>query len=935
MKEHENSIYIKGARVHNLRNIEVEIPHNKLVVVTGLSGSGKSTLAFDTIFAEGQRRYVESLSAYARQFLGKINKPDVDIITGIAPAIAIEQKVNTRNPRSTVGTTTEIYDYLKLLFARAGHTFSPVSGQKVRCFSVDDATARILARDGQCVVIGAPLVLGEGQGIIEKLTLLLSEGLMRVYTGGEVRLIEDVLPGIGPDTRADEIRIVVDRMRVATDEDSQTRIRDSVARAFSYGGGICEIVTDEGVREFSSRFEADGIEFERPSEHLFSFNNPLGACPRCEGYGKVIGIDEDLVIPDKSKTIYEDAVACWRGETMRKWKQQLVENASKFGFPIHTPFHELTPEQKRLLWRGNEYFHGLDEFFEYIDSERRKIQFRVMKARYTGKTACPECGGSRLRKEALYVRVGGKTIADLVAMPVDSLIAFFAGLELDEHDTKTASRILVEIRNRLQYLADVGLGYLTLDRLSSTLSGGESQRINLSTSLGSNLTGSLYILDEPSIGLHPRDTNRLIGVLKQLRDLGNTVIVVEHEEEVIRAADWIVDIGPKAGYNGGEVVFSGTLPQLLKSKKSLTADYLTGRREIAVPATARGWSNSITVKGARENNLRNVDVRIPLGVMTCITGVSGSGKSSLAKGILYPALRRLLYDTGVKPGDFDGLTGDVQLLKSVEMVDQNPIGKSSRSNPVTYIKAYDEIRKLFSDQPYAQHNGLGASAFSFNIAGGRCEECQGEGMIKVSMQFMADVELVCEACGGRRFRDEVLEVKYRGKSIYDVLEMTVDDAIAFFGEESKKNATCRRIVERLQPLQDVGLGYIKLGQSSSTLSGGESQRVKLASFLTKDSAQGGVMFIFDEPTTGLHFHDISKLLAAFNALIQRGHTIVVVEHNMDIIKCADWIVDLGPEAGTAGGRVVFEGTPRELEKCTESHTGKFLRMRAKIMKNEK
>ena len=935
MKEHENSIYIKGARVHNLRNIEVEIPHNKLIVVTGLSGSGKSTLAFDTIFAEGQRRYVESLSAYARQFLGKINKPDVDIITGIAPAIAIEQKVNTRNPRSTVGTTTEIYDYLKLLFARAGHTFSPVSGQEVRCFSVDDVAARILARDGQRVVIGAPLVLGEGQGIIEKLTLLLSEGLMRVYTGGEVRLIEDVLPGIGPDTRADEIRIVVDRMRVATDEDSQTRIRDSVARAFSYGGGICEIVTDEGVREFSSRFEADGIEFERPSEHLFSFNNPLGACPRCEGYGKVIGIDEDLVIPDKSKTIYEDAVACWRGETMRKWKQQLVENASKFGFPIHTPFHELTPEQKRLLWRGNEYFHGLDEFFEYIDSERRKIQFRVMKARYTGKTACPECGGSRLRKEALYVRVGGKTIADLVAMPVDSLIAFFAGLELDEHDTKTASRILVEIRNRLQYLADVGLGYLTLDRLSSTLSGGESQRINLSTSLGSNLTGSLYILDEPSIGLHPRDTNRLIGVLKQLRDLGNTVIVVEHEEEVIRAADWIVDIGPTAGYNGGEVVFSGTLPQLLKSKKSLTADYLTGRREIAVPATARGWSNSITVKGARENNLRNVDVRIPLGVMTCITGVSGSGKSSLAKGILYPALRRLLYDTGVKPGDFDGLTGDVQLLKSVEMVDQNPIGKSSRSNPVTYIKAYDEIRKLFSDQPYAQHNGLGASAFSFNIAGGRCEECQGEGVIKVSMQFMADVELVCEACGGRRFRDEVLEVKYRGKSIYDVLEMTVDDAIAFFGEESKKNATCRRIVERLQPLQDVGLGYIKLGQSSSTLSGGESQRVKLASFLTKDSAQGGVMFIFDEPTTGLHFHDISKLLAAFNALIQRGHTIVVVEHNMDIIKCADWIVDLGPEAGTAGGRVVFEGTPRELEKCTESHTGKFLRMRAKIMKNEK
>ena len=927
---HEKSIYIKGARVHNLKNIEVEIPHEKLVVVTGLSGSGKSTLAFDTIFAEGQRRYVESLSAYARQFLGKISKPDVDIITGIAPAIAIEQKVNTRNPRSTVGTTTEIYDYLKLLYARIGHTFSPVSGQEVRCYSVDDVAAYIQQQgEGGRVVIAAPLTLGRGQGIIEKLTLLLSDGLMRVWTKGETRLIEDILPQVDEKTRAEEILVVIDRARIAADDDTQTRMRDSVARAFSYGEGICTVITDKGATEFSSRFEADGIQFEHPSEHLFSFNNPLGACPRCEGYGKVIGIDEDLVIPDKSKTIYEDAVACWRGETMRKWKEQLVENAYKFDFPIHTPFHELTQEQKRLLWRGNEYFHGLDDFFAYIDSERRKIQFRVMKARYTGKTTCPECGGSRLRREALYVKVGGKTVADLVVMPVDELIAFFAGLELDGHDTKTAARILVEIRNRLQYLADVGLGYLTLDRLSSTLSGGESQRINLSTSLGSNLTGSLYILDEPSIGLHPRDTNRLIKVLQQLRDLGNTVIVVEHEEEVIRAADYIVDIGPKAGYNGGEVVFSGTLPQLLKSRKSLTADYLTGRRAIAPPATERGWSNSILIQGARENNLRNIDVRIPLGVMTCITGVSGSGKSSLAKGILYPALRRLLFDTGVKPGDFDGIGGDVQLLRSVEMIDQNPIGKSSRSNPVTYIKAYDEIRKLFADQPYAQHTGLGASSFSFNIAGGRCEECQGEGVIKVSMQFMADVELVCEACGGKRFRDEILEVKYRGKSIYDVLEMTVDDAIAFFGED-KKDPTCKRIVERLKPLQDVGLGYIKLGQSSSTLSGGESQRVKLASFLTKDSAQGGVMFIFDEPTTGLHFHDINKLLAAFNALIARGHTIVIVEHNMDVIKCADWVVDLGPEAGTGGGRVVFEGTPRNLEQCPASYTGKYLRLRTKL-----
>ena len=925
-------ICIRGARVHNLKNISVDIPHNELVVVTGLSGSGKSTLAFDTIFAEGQRRYVESLSAYARQFLGKISKPDVDLISGIAPAIAIEQKVNTRNPRSTVGTSTEIYDYLKLLYARIGHTFSPVSGREVVCFNADNVAEYLLALgNGARAAIAAPMLLADNQGLIEKLTLLLADGIMRIHDGKRTMLIEDFLPTAGEWAAVEKLSIVIDRVKVSTeDEDLPTRLCDSVARAFSLGDGICRIITDDDICEFSSRFEADGIKFEPPTEHLFSFNNPIGACPKCDGYGKIIGIDEDLVIPDKSKTIYEGAIACWRGETMSRWKEQLVANAYKFDFPIHTPFHQLTAAQKRLLWSGNEYFHGLNDFFDYIDSERRKIQFRVMKARYTGKTVCPECGGSRLRKEALYVRVGGRTIAELVSMNTEALIEFFNELKLDRHDNDTAARILVEIRNRLQYLSDVGLGYLTLDRLSSTLSGGESQRINLATSLGSNLVGSLYILDEPSIGLHPRDTNRLIKVLKQLRDIGNTVIVVEHEEEIIRAADHVVDIGPAAGEKGGEVVFSGSLKELLKCKNSLTADYLTGRRKIAIPPSTRGWSNYIEIRGARENNLKNIDVRIPLGVMTCITGVSGSGKSSLVKGILYPALRRKLFDTGVRPGEFDSIEGDIRLLSAVEMIDQNPIGKSTRSNPVTYLKAYDEIRRLFAELPYSQHTGLNASHFSFNTAGGRCEECQGEGVIKVGMQFMADVELVCDACGGRRFKDEVLEVKYRDKSIYDVLEMTVDDALEFFGAEAPVNSTCKRIIDRLRPLHDVGLGYIRLGQSSSTLSGGESQRVKLASFLLKDSTDGSVMFIFDEPTTGLHFHDINTLLKAFAALIERGHSIVVVEHNMDVIKCADWVIDLGPEAGDNGGRLVFSGTPSELEQCAESHTGEFLRQRNKI-----
>ena len=919
------TIYIKGARVHNLKSVDVEIPHNTLTVVTGLSGSGKSTLAFDTIFAEGQRRYVESLSAYARQFLGRVGKPDVDFIAGIAPAISIEQKVNTRNPRSTVGTSTEIYDYLKLLFARVGHTFSPVSGNEVRCYGVDDVVNYITEVGiDKRVVITSPLKLKNGQGLIDRLLELLADGFMRLWVDESAITFEEFIPTITEVTKADDIQLVVDRLRGADDDESLLRLRDSVARAYSYGDGVCHIIIEGEKREFSSRFEADGIEFEQPTEHLFSFNNPIGACPTCEGYGKITGIDEDLVIPDKSKTIYEDAVACWRGATMKKWKEQLINNAYLFDFPIHEPYYKLSEEQKLLLWRGNEYFHGLNEFFQYIDSERRKIQFRVMKARYTGKTICPDCGGSRLKKEALYVKVGGKNIAQIVKMTVRELIEFFSKLELDEYDKKSAQRILMEIRNRLQYLSDVGLGYLTLDRLSSTLSGGESQRINLSTSLGSSLVGSLYILDEPSIGLHPRDTHLLIKTLKQLRDLKNTVIVVEHEEEIIRAADHIVDVGPRAGEKGGEIVFSGAIEDLCNAENSLTADYLTHRRHIDSPVTARGWSNTITIKGAREHNLKNIDVRIPLGVMTCITGVSGSGKSSLAKGILYPALHRELAETGDKPGEFSSLEGDLGMITAVEIVDQSPIGKSSRSNPVTYLKAYDEIRKLYAEQPQAVHTGLTAASFSFNVAGGRCEECQGEGIIKVSMQFMADVELVCEACHGKRFKDEVLEIKYRDKNIYDTLEMTVDEAIEFFAED-KKNSTCQRIVERLQPLQDVGLGYIRLGQSSSTLSGGESQRVKLASFLAKDNDKHKILFIFDEPTTGLHFHDINRLLKAFNALIENGHTIVIVEHNMDVIKCADWVIDLGPEAGDEGGEIVFEGTPQDLELCEKGYTGRFLK----------
>lgn len=920
-------IEIKGARVHNLKNVSLIIPRNQFVVVTGVSGSGKSSLAFDTLFAEGQRRYVESLSAYARQFLGRIDKPEVDFIRGIPPAIAIEQKVNTRNPRSTVGTSTEIYDYLKLLFARLGRTFSPASGAEVFRHSVSDVVDYMLSFEtGTRMMIGAPLRPKNGRTVLQEAELLLQQGFTRLETGNEIYRIDQLLSEKMDSVCKGSCNVVIDRIQSATDEDTVNRMADSVQTAFFEGNGECIIKVYSGTeildQTFSSRFEADGIVFEEPSVHMFSFNNPVGACPACEGYGKVIGIDEDLVVPNKSLSIYQDAIACWKGEKMGEWRDRLIYNAGKFDFPVHKPYYELTGEQRHLLWTGNRHFNGLNEFFKHLEEQTYKIQYRVMLSRYRGKTICPECRGSRLKKEAGYVKISGKSIQDLVLMPVSELSKFFDEIRLSGADEMTGRRLLIEIRSRLSFLCDVGLGYLTLNRLSSSLSGGESQRINLATSLGSSLVGSIYILDEPSIGLHSRDTSRLIGVLQRLRQLGNTVLVVEHDEEIMRAANHIIDMGPLAGRLGGEVVFEGNHQDLVTSSGSLTADYLTGRKEIPLPTYRRKWNNYIEVVGARENNLKNLRVKFPLNTITVVTGVSGSGKSSLVTRILHPAMTKLLGGYGDRTGQHDAILGDTHRITAVEFVDQNPIGKSSRSNPVTYLKAYDEIRKLYADQQSAKYQGLNPSHFSFNVEGGRCEECQGEGTIKVEMQFLADVYLVCESCGGKRFKDEVLEVKYRDHTIDDILNLTVDQAVELFVKG--KTSTEKKIVKRLQPLQDVGLGYVQLGQSSSTLSGGESQRVKLASFLAKEK-DTPTLFIFDEPTTGLHFHDIRKLLESFNALMERGHSIIIIEHNLEVIKSADWVIDLGPEGGDKGGFLIFEGTPEELVKTENSYTAVALR----------
>jgi excinuclease ABC subunit A len=922
-------IIIKRARVNNLKNLSVAIPRNKLVVITGLSGSGKSSLAFDTLFAEGQRMYVESLSSYARQFLGRMEKPEVDYIRGVSPAIAIEQKVNTRNPRSTVGTTTEIYDYLKLLFARIGRTYSPVSGKEVKrdtVTSVVDAINKFPA--GTRVMVACPLHIKKGRKLADELNLLLSKGFARVLLNGEVKFIEELIGGETEGAKKKkalkldgELEVLIDRSSVnADDENTIFRLSDSVQTAFFEGEGDC-IIYAEGhpKRTFSDRFELDGIKFTEPSVNFFSFNNPFGACQTCEGFGKILGIDEDLVIPDKSLSVYEGAIAPWRTETMSEWQKPLLKNGIKFDFPIHRPYNELTRAQQELLWNGNDYFDGIHDFFKYLESKMHKIQYRVMLSRYRGRTNCPDCRGTRLRKDAQYVKIADTSITDLVLLPIEEVLVFFERLSLPAYDHKVSDRILTEIKSRLEYLEKVGLGYLTLNRITSTLSGGEYQRIKLATSLGSALVGSMYILDEPSIGLHPKDTDRMVAVLKSLRDMGNTVIVVEHEEEIMRAADQIIDIGPDAGSHGGELVFQGSLKDLNGKVKSHTTDYLTGKEKIQLPKTRRRWKDSITVVGARENNLKNLTVKFPLGVLTVVTGVSGSGKSTLIKKLLYPAVGRMNGSVAEAPGRFDKLEGEFARITQVEFVDQNPIGKSSRSNPISYVKAYDAIRQLYADQALSKQRGYKPSHFSFNVEGGRCETCEGEGEIRVEMQFMADIFLKCESCHGKRFKQEILEVEYNGKNIADILDMTVEEAMGFFKDR-------KTIYEKILPLNDVGLGYVKLGQSSNSLSGGEAQRVKLASFLGRNSPDGNILFIFDEPTTGLHFHDISKLLTAINALVDQGHTVIIIEHNLEVIKCADWIIDLGPEGGEKkGGNLMFEGTPEEMVKKGKGFTAEFLK----------
>lgn len=921
----DNSIFIKGARVNNLKNIDIEIPRDKLIVITGLSGSGKSSLAFDTLYAEGQRRYVESLSAYARQFLGRMSKPECDFIKGIPPAIAIEQKVNTRNPRSTVGTSTEIYDYLRLLYARIGKTISPISGKEVKKHQTEDII-RCMSNysEGTRFSVLTVLHIPKGRTLETQLEILLKEGYNRVEYKGKTIRIEEIEHTSNIDTSS--LFLIIDRMTVSSEKNTISRLADSAETAFFEGGGECilKFYTEKGIEEhtFSKRFEADGITFEEPNDLMFSFNSPVGACPTCEGFGKVIGIDENLVIPNKALSVFDDAVMCWKGEKMSEWKKNLIRVAEASHFPIHRPYYQLTEREKELLWNGNHLFGGIHDFFKMLEENQYKIQYRVMLARYRGKTVCPDCKGGRLKPQAQYVKIGGKSISELVALPITDLKAFFDTLSLDEHDSVVAKRLLTEIKNRIGFLVNVGLGYLTLNRLSSTLSGGESQRINLATSLGSSLVGSLYILDEPSIGLHSRDTTLLIKVLRELQALGNTVIVVEHDEEIIRAADYIIDIGPKAGRLGGEVVYQGDLSKLEKATKSYTVRYLTGEEKIETPAHRRKWNNYIKIEGAAHNNLKGIDVIFPLHIMTVVTGVSGSGKSSLVRDVFFKSLSRFYEEDGEQPGIFNRLSGDMHLVKHIEFVDQNPIGKSSRSNPATYLKAFDEIRKLYADQQAAKQMGFTPAYFSFNVEGGRCEECKGDGTITVEMQFMADITLTCESCHGKRFKQDILEIEYRGKNINDVLEMTINQAIEFFSEQ--QGSAEKKIIKRLKPLQDVGLGYIKLGQASSTLSGGENQRVKLAYFLSNEK-QEPTIFVFDEPTTGLHFHDIKTLLKAFDSLIEKGHTVVIIEHNMDVIKCADYVIDMGPEGGDKGGFLVCAGTPEDIASCEKSYTGKYLK----------